>query len=135
MNPTSKALVQAAIALGLLVLAGAASAQSPGNSLEQGFKDPPDPAKLRVWWHGPAGECHPGRHHQSLDVRDERVCLGGAQIALHGQGGGQVIAHPITFFTPEWFDAVRHAAAECDWLGLEMSIFMLPEGAKRADRG
>ena len=27
------------------------------------------------------------------------------------------------FFTPEWFDAFRHAASEADRLGLEMTIF------------
>ena len=29
----------------------------------------------------------------------------------------------IVFGTPQWFDAVRHAASEADRLGLEMTIF------------
>jgi hypothetical protein len=38
-------------ATGLLALAGWALAQVPGDALEQGFKNPPDSAKPRTWWH------------------------------------------------------------------------------------
>jgi hypothetical protein len=122
MNRTSKALVKAAITVGLSVLAGAASAQSPGNSLEQGFKDPPDSAKPRVWWHWTGGNVTKEGITKDLEWM-KRIGIGGAQMADIGQGGGQAITNPITFFTPAWFDALRHAAAECDRLGLEMSIF------------
>ena len=121
-NQTSKALVKAAIAVGLSLLAGAAFAQSPANSLEQGFKDPPDSAKPRVWWHWTGGNVTKEGITKDLEWM-KRVGLGGAQMADIGQEGGQAITNHITFFTPEWFDAVRHAAAECDRLGLEMSIF------------
>ncbi|MGA2555179.1 MAG: glycosyl hydrolase, partial [Verrucomicrobiota bacterium] len=110
------------MAVGLSVLAGAASAQSPANSLAQGFKDPPDSAKPRVWWHWTGGNVTKEGITKDLEWM-KRVGIGGAQMADIGQDGGQAITNPITFFTPQWFDAVRHAAAECDRLGLEMSIF------------
>ncbi len=122
MNQTMKSLVKTALTAGLSVLAGAASAQNPGNSLEQGFKDPPDSAKPRVWWHWTGGNVTKEGITKDLEWM-KRVGIGGAQMADIGQNGGQSITNPITFFTPEWFDAVRHAAAECDRLGLEMSIF------------
>jgi hypothetical protein len=41
-------------------------------------------------------------------------------------GRGQVVESKTPFGTPEWFDSVRHAAAEADRLGLEMGIFSSP---------
>ena len=39
----------------LIAAAGLAAAcllaQAPGDELDRGFKDPPDSAKPRVWWH------------------------------------------------------------------------------------
>src|SRR4029077_9509359 len=54
----------------------------------------------------------------------KRVGIGGAHMAdIGGQGGGQTIENPLIFFTPEWFDTVKYAAAESDRLNLEMTIF------------
>jgi len=39
-----------------------------------------------------------------------------------GTGGGQAVEKKTIFMTPEWLDALRHAAAEADRLGLEMSM-------------
>lgn len=41
-------------------------------------------------------------------------------------GRGQVVEAKVPDGTPGWYDAVRHAAAEADRLGLEMSIFSSP---------
>jgi hypothetical protein len=38
-------------------------------------------------------------------------------------GGGQTVDAKVVFGTPAWLDAVRHAAAEADRLGREMTIF------------
>ena len=110
------------IAVGLLALAGMASAQTPGNSLEQGFENPPDSAKPRVWWHWTGGNVTREGVTKDLEWM-KRIGIGGAQMADIGMGGGQIITNPITFFTPRWFDMVKHAAAESQRLGLEMSIF------------
>ncbi len=94
----------------------------PAPSLEQGFTTPPDSAKPRVWWHWTGGNVTKEGITKDLEWM-KRVGIGGAQAADIGQGGGQVIDNPITFFSPEWFDAIKHAAAESDRLGLEMTIF------------
>ena len=124
MNRINKGFIKAAVAAGISVLAAAAFAQSSSTSaaLEQGFADPPESAKPRVWWHWTGGNVTQEGITKDLEWM-KRTGIGGAQMADIGQVGGQVIPNPIAFFTPEWFDAVRHAASESDRLGLEMSIF------------
>jgi hypothetical protein len=51
-----------------------------------------------------------------------RVGIGGVQVFDAGMGVGQYVDHRIDFMTPEWRDMLRHAAAECDRLGLEMGM-------------
>ena len=99
MNRTYKLLAKAVIGLGLLVPAGMASAQNQDNSLEQGFTNPPDSAKPRVWWHWTGGNVTKEGITKDLEWM-KRVGVGGAQMADIGQSGGQTITNPITFFTP-----------------------------------
>lgn len=96
--------------------------QALGETLEQGFLNPPDYAKPRVWWHWTGGNVTHDGITKDLEWM-KRVGIGGAQVADIGIGGGQAIDEPIAFFTPEWFDALEHAAAESDRLGMEMGIF------------
>ncbi len=122
MNRRCELLVTAFIGVALLVSASMAFAQSSNDSLQEGFKNPPDSAKPRVWWHWTGGNVTKEGITKDLEWM-KRVGIAGAQMADIGQGSGQTITNPITFFTPEWFDAVKHAATESDRLGLEMSIF------------
>jgi hypothetical protein len=114
--------VASTVLVGFLILAVSSLARSAGDSLEKGFTDPPDSAKPRVWWHWTGGNVTREGITKDLEWM-QRVGIGGAQIADIGLDGGQVIENKIEFFTPAWFDAVRHAAAESDRLGLELSIF------------
>ena len=108
--------------IGLSILAGSGLARNTGDSLEKGFVDPPDAAKPRVWWHWTGGNVTKEGITKDLEWM-KRVGIGGAQMADIGMAGGQTVENKIEFFTPEWFDAIKHAAAESDRLGLEMSIF------------
>lgn len=119
---TYKVFGAAAAAVALLVIAGSSIVRSAGDSLEQGFVNPPDTAKPRVWWHWTGGNVTREGITKDLEWM-KRVGIGGAHIADIGFDGGQVIKNKLEFFTPEWFDAVKHAAAESDRLGLELSIF------------
>ncbi len=117
MKSICKALVISLAVIGLSILA-----QSANDSLEKGFVEPPDEAKPRVWWHWTGGNITKDGITKDLEWM-KRVGIGGAHMADIGSAGGQTIEKKIEFFTPEWFDALRHAAAESDRLGLEMSIF------------
>ena len=122
MMRTCKVFAAAAVLVGLSILGSSGMVQSAGDSLEQGFLNPPDEAKPRVWWHWTGGNITKEGITKDLEWM-KRVGIGGAQMADIGMAGGQTIENKIEFFTPEWFDALRHAAAESDRLGLEMSIF------------
>ena len=115
-------LLAAAALVALSILASFDIVRSAGPSLEDGFIDPPDVARPRVWWHWTGGNITREGITKDLEWM-KRVGIGGAQVADIGFGGGQVVEQKIQFFTPEWFDALKYAAAESDRLGLEMSIF------------
>ena len=106
---------------------GTAHAQNSGDALEAGFKNPPDAAKPRTWWHWTMSNVTKEGITKDLEWM-KRVGIGGFMLADVNSSGAfrQEVQPPTPFGTPEWFDAVRHAAAEADRLGLEMSIFSSP---------
>ena len=55
----------------------------------------------------------------------KRVGIGGFQLADVDFGSGQTVERKILFGSAEWLEAVRHAAAEADRLGLEMAHLQL----------
>src|SRR4051794_32058905 len=125
MTQTHKALVTAASILGASALAYPARAQSTrsaGEALEQGFAAPPESAKPRTWWHWTNGNVTKEGITKDLEWM-KRVGIGGMHLADVGSGGGQTVEKKILFGSPEWYDAVHHAASEADRLGLEMTIF------------
>jgi hypothetical protein len=108
-------------AAALVALGGWALAQSPADPLEQGFRHPPNSARPRTWWHWTAGNVTKDGITKDLDWM-KRVGIAGSQLADVAAGSGQT----VDFGMPERYDAVRHAAAEADRLGLEMTIFSSP---------
>src|SRR5688500_16835220 len=114
--------------LALVLLATSArptAAQRASDSLEIGFRDPPASARPRTWWHWTASNV------TKEVMRKEREWMKRFGIAVFQRadvqaGSGQTVERKIVFGTPEWLDAVRHAAAESDRLGLEMDIFASP---------
>jgi hypothetical protein len=56
----------------------------------------------------------------------KRVGIAGFQLADVSAGGGQTVDRTIDFGSPGWYEAVRHAAAEAERLGLEMALFSSP---------
>src|SRR5687767_11541710 len=100
-------------------------AQSDADALASGFRNPPDSAKPRTWWHWTGGNVTREGITKDLEWM-KRVGIAGFQLADVSAGGGQTVERTIDFGTPEWFDAVRHAAAEADRLGLEMALFSSP---------
>lgn len=79
-------------------------------ALERSFAVPPDAAKPRVWWHWTGGNVTKEGITKDLEWM-KRVGIGGAHVADIGTPSRQSIERKIVFFTPEWLDALRHAAA------------------------
>lgn len=106
----------------LTLLAHTALAQRPAtDSLEAGFRNPPNSAKPRTWWHWVGGNVTKQGITKDLEWM-KRVGIGGFQAFDVSLGAGQTVPNKLTFMTPEWLDAVRHTAAEADRLGLEMTM-------------
>src|SRR5580698_5737767 len=113
------------IGIGLVATASAAFAQTSGDDLQERFRNPPDSAKPRTWWHWTNGNVTEDGITKDLEWM-KRSGIGGFQLADVAAGNGQEVEKKINFGTPEWYHAVRHSAEEAKRLGLEMSIFSSP---------
>jgi alpha-L-rhamnosidase/F5/8 type C domain len=102
-------------------LAGPTLGQGSGDELERGFIKPPDSAKPRVWWHWMNGNVTKEGITADLEWM-KRVGIAGMQMFDGNLGTPQFVDKRLVWMTPEWKDAFRHAAAEADRLGLEMSM-------------
>lgn len=113
------------IACAGVALMGSAAAPTSDDPLETGFTTPPDSAKPRTWWHWTMSNVTKTGITKDLEWM-KRAGLGGFMLADVNYGRGQTVEPKISYGTPEWYDAVRFAAAEADRLGLEMAIFSSP---------
>ena len=95
---------------------------SYSQNLEEGFKNPPESAKPRTWWHWTNSNITREGITKDLEWM-KRAGIGGFQLADVAAGQGQAVEKKILFRSPEWLEAVRHAAAEADRLNLEMTMF------------
>jgi alpha-L-rhamnosidase/F5/8 type C domain len=120
-----RAIVVPVMGLGILFAERVVCAQSSDHGLEAGFRQPPDSAKPRTWWHWTNGNVTEDGITKDLEWM-KRSGIGGFQLADVASGSGQEVEKKINFGTPEWFHAVRHSAEEAKRLGLEMSIFSSP---------
>ena len=112
MNKTFKPLVNAAVTASLLALASAAFAQSAGDSLEQGFKNPPDSAKPRVWWHWTGGNVTKEGITKDLEWM-KRVGIGGADRHRNAVGKGKDPFGGAARHAQHRFRAGRRRRARC----------------------
>lgn len=122
---SSRAGLTAALVLAAGACCGVARAQDEAAALAAGFQDPPDSAKPRTWWHWTGGNITLDGITKDLEWM-RRVGIAGFQLADVSAGGGQSVEPKIEFGSPEWYEAVRHSAAEADRLGLEMALFSSP---------
>ncbi len=110
----------ACVLVGALV-AVAACAQSAPSQLEQGFRNPPDSAKPRAWWHWMSGNVTEAGITADLEWM-HRVGIDGMQMFDGDMGAPLFVDKPVVWMSPEWKSAWRHAAAEADRLHMEMSM-------------
>lgn len=121
MKLTIRVLMQC-LAVALLFPASTvcAFAQNSG-ALQSGFRNPPESAKPRVWWHWMDGNVTQPGITADLEWM-KRSGIGGMQMFDGSLSTPQFVDHRLVWMTPEWKAAMRHAGAEADRLGLEMSM-------------
>src|SRR5580698_11292117 len=100
-----------ALALSLVQLAARAD-----DSLEAGFKAPPDSARPQTWWHWMNGNVTKEGITADLEAM-KQIGLGGAEIFNADCG---IPPGPVRFNSPEWHEMFTHAVHEADRLGLQI---------------
>jgi hypothetical protein len=94
-------------------------------SLEDQFRDPPNSARPRVWWHWMNGNITKDGIAKDMAWM-KRVGIGGMQNFDANLRTPQIVDKRLVYMTPEWKDAFRFAASEADRLGLELAIAASP---------
>jgi len=122
----SHSRVACILAIAVAAVAGSLSssssfAQNGPASLEDGFKNPPNSAKPRVWWHWMNGNIT--KEGIKLDLEwMNRVGIGGFQNFDASLTTPKLVDKRLVYMTPEWKDAFRYATTLADQLGLEEAI-------------
>ncbi|MFK4873044.1 glycosyl hydrolase [Novosphingobium sp. ZW T3_23] len=105
--------------------APASTADSATAPLEEQFRDPPNSARPRVWWHWMNGNISKDGIAKDMAWM-KRVGIGGLQNFDANLQTPQVVDKRLVYMTPEWKDAFRFAAHEADRQGLELAIAASP---------
>jgi hypothetical protein len=87
-------------------------------SLEENFRNPPASAKPRTWFHAMSGNMTKAGLTKDLDAI-EQVGIGGILLFNVSQG---IPNGPIKYNSPEHHEMLKHAAAECERLGLTFGV-------------
>lgn len=92
--------------------------QAQNMTIEQGFKNPPNEAKARTWWHWINGNVTKEAITADLEAMKE-IGIQGAQlfdVSLGEPNGG------VTYLSPEWLELFKYSAVEAQRLGLELAF-------------
>ena len=93
-------------------------------TLESGWDDPPNEARLRAyWWWLNGNVTKESITHDLAEMKAKG--FGGAVLIDAGgaeQEGNAPVPHGPTFFTPAWRELYKHALREAHRLGLEISL-------------
>jgi hypothetical protein len=102
--------------------------QDPSSSkdtLAREFKDPPNDARPRVWWHWMNGNIAPEGIKLDLEWMHS-VGLGGVTIFEGAIATPQVVPQRLIYMTPEWKRAFSDAVTTARDLGMEVAIASSP---------
>ena len=97
------------------------AAQQTSDPLKDGFVQPPESARPRVWWHWMNGNIT----KEGIKLDEEwmhRAGLGGFQNFDAALFTPQVVDKRLAYMTPDWKDAFKYATTLADQLGMEEAI-------------
>lgn len=99
--------------------------QASPDLLADGFRNPPQSARPRVWWHWMNGNITREGIARDLEWM-QRVGIGGLQNFDVDLSTSQIVGERLAYMSPGWRDAFRFAAEEADRRGLELTIASSP---------
>ncbi|MEO5587249.1 MAG: glycosyl hydrolase [Novosphingobium sp.] len=130
-NPVGgfKARILGAILVTSMFVPAALQAQeqapAPRDLLAEAFRDPPNSARPRVWWHWMNGNVTKDGIRKDMEWM-KRVGIGGLQNFDANFNTPQIVDKRLVYMSPEWKDAFRFAAQTADRLDLELGIASSP---------
>ncbi len=95
------------------------------DTLLQGFENPPNGARPRVWWHWMNGNISEQGIKLDLDWM-HRVGLGGVTIFEGAINTPQVVPERLIYMTPAWKHAFTYAVTTAKSLDMEVAIASSP---------
>src|SRR4030095_3795561 len=117
MGKSLSACIRVVLFLGLFLTVQLCAQSASEDALLSGFKNPPDSAKPRVWWHWMNGNITKEGITADLEWM-KRSGISGMRNFDAALGNDQVVDKRLVYMTPEWKDAFRHATELADRLGL-----------------
>jgi alpha-L-rhamnosidase len=112
-------------AFSILLSSAAFAVPACADSLADSFKNPPNSARPRVWWHWMNGNITKDGIAKDMAWM-KRVGIGGLQNFDAQLQTPQIVDKRLVYMTPEWKDAFAFAAQEADRQGLELAIAASP---------
>lgn len=120
-NRSAIAVATLALFCSCMGIEGHAQTSAKSDPLLQGFENPPNGARPRVWWHWMNGNISQQGIKLDLDWMHS-AGLAGFQTFDAALDTPQVVPHRLVYMTPEWKDAFRYATSLADQLGMEEAI-------------
>jgi len=122
MRKAAPVLLLSSLLVSSVALAQNAAARNAApDPLQDGFVQPPDSAKPRVWWHWMNGNISKEGIRFDLEWM-HRVGIGGFQNFDAALSTPQIVDHRLPYMTPEWKDAFKYATTLADQFGMEEAI-------------
>ena len=104
---------------------GEKESQASLASLQEGWNDPPQAARTRVWWHWMDGNVTPEGLQKDLEWM-KRIGLGGVHQFDAAMSVAPVVEKRVVYLSKDWEDAFAHAVRVADSLGLEFTVASAP---------
>lgn len=95
------------------------------DELKSGFANPPQEARVQVWWHWMDGNITKDGIYKDLTWM-KRIGLGGFHHFDAGVSTPQIVKDRLVYMTEGWKDAFNYAIELADSLGLEMTVASAP---------
>ncbi len=100
-------------------------ASARADDLADQFRDPPQSARPRVWWHWMNGNITQDGIAKDLAWM-QAVGIGGVHVFDVNLMTPQIVDQRLVYMTPAWKAAFRFAAAEADRRGMELAVASSP---------
>lgn len=121
-----KRILSLSLMAAVCLLAGSCSGnKSSVRELSEGWDNPPQSARTRVWWHWMNGNITKEGIRKDLEWMD-RIGLGGFQNFDAASGTPTIVKDRLVYMHDGWKDAFAYAAHVADSLGLEFAIASAP---------